>query len=112
MKRFGKVSRTSTVLQRGASLLCTLALLASVIGFYPVVAVRTFAQQSTTTKRPLTHQDYDSWRSIQAPQISRDGKLVAYAYQPQDGDGEVVVRKLGSGAEWRASRGYRPPGSS
>src|SRR5215813_11924721 len=107
MKRFGKVSPTPTVWQRSASLLCTLALLASVVGFSPVAVVQSLAQQ--TTKRPLTHQDYDSWRSIQAPQISRDGKFVAYAYQPQDGDGEVVVRNLGSGAEWRANRGYRPP---
>src|SRR5262245_33346267 len=107
MKRFGKVSPTPTVWQRSASLLCTLALLASVVGFSPVAVVQSLAQQ--TTKRPLTHQDYDSWRSIQAPQISRDGKFVAYAYQPQEGDGEVVVRNLGSGAEWRANRGYRPP---
>src|SRR5262249_8173368 len=109
MKRFGKVSPTPTVWQRGASLLCTLALLASVIGFSPVVVVRSFAQQSTTTKRPLTHQDYDSWRSIQAPQISRDGKFIAYAFMPQDGDGEIVVRNIASGTEWRAPRGYRPP---
>src|SRR5262245_8031661 len=110
MKRFGKVSPTPTVWQRSASLLCTLALLVSVAGIYPVAVVRSFAQQANTnSKRPLTHQDYDSWRSIQAPQISRDGKFVAYAYQPQDGDGEVVVRNLGNGAEWRAARGYRPP---
>ena len=107
MKRFGKVSPTPTVWQRSASLLCTLALLASVVGFSPVAVVQSLAQQ--TSKRPLTHQDYDSWRSIQAPQISRDGKFVAYAYQPQEGDGEVVARNLGSGAEWRANRGYRPP---
>jgi dipeptidyl aminopeptidase/acylaminoacyl peptidase len=108
MKRFGKVSPNPTV-WRSASLLCTLALLMSVIGFYPTAVVPSFAQQAATSKRPLTHQDYDSWRSIQAPQISRDGKLVAYAYMPQDGDGEVVVRNLSTGAEWRASRGYRPP---
>jgi dipeptidyl aminopeptidase/acylaminoacyl peptidase len=28
---------------------------------------------------------------------------------PQDGDGEVVVRNVQSGAEWRAPRGYYPP---
>ena len=86
-------------LQRSASLLCTIALLAT-------MAV---AQQSAPAKRALTHQDYDSWRSITASQISRDGKFVAYAYVPQDGDGEIVVRNLASGVEWRAPRGYRPP---
>lgn len=64
---------------------------------------------ATAAKRALTHQDYDSWRSIQAPQLSRDGKYLAYAAMPQDGDGEIIVRNLASGAEWRAPRGWRPP---
>jgi hypothetical protein len=28
---------------------------------------------------------------------------------PQDGDGEIVVRNIAAGTEWRATRGYRPP---
>ena len=39
-------------------------------------------------KRPLRHSDYDGWRSIQAPQLSRDGQYLAYLLTPQDGDGE------------------------
>jgi dipeptidyl aminopeptidase/acylaminoacyl peptidase len=81
------------------AVLCTIALLATM----------TLAQQASATKRALTHQDYDSWRSIVAQQVSRDGKFVAYAYQPQDGDGEVVVRNIATGVDWRAPRGYRPP---
>lgn len=81
-----------------ASLLCLFTLL-STGSLVP-------AQQA---KRPLTHNDYDSWRTIQAPQLSRDGKFVAYAFLPQDGDGEIVVRNIASGNEWRAPRGYRPP---
>src|SRR5213079_761872 len=68
-----------------------------------------FAQQPGAPKRPLTHQDYDSWHSIQAPQISRDGKFVAYAYMAQDGDSEIVVRNLTTGVYQRAPRGYHPP---
>jgi dipeptidyl aminopeptidase/acylaminoacyl peptidase len=97
MKSFARVSR------QGASLICTVALLATSFAY-------TFGQQQTVpTKRPLTHQDYDSWHSIQAPQISRDGKFVAYAFMAQDGDSEIVVRNVASGAEWRAPRGYHPP---
>jgi dipeptidyl aminopeptidase/acylaminoacyl peptidase len=81
-----------------AALLCLVALLSSF--------AHVNAQQA---KRPITHSDYDSWRTIQAQQISRDGKFVAYAYMPQDGDGEVVVRNIASGKEWRAPRGHRPP---
>ena len=96
MKRFGK-------LQRSASLLCTIALLATI----PFTAAT--AQQTAQAKRPLNHQDYDSWRSIAASQVSRDGKFVAYAYVPQDGDGEIVVRNIATGVDWKAPRGYRPP---
>ncbi len=87
------------LLQRSAALLCTFALLATMVS----------AQQAAPAKRPLTHQDYDSWRSILAQQVSRDGKFVAYAYVPQDGDGEIVVRNIATGVEWKAPRGYRPP---
>ncbi len=63
----------------------------------------------TPAKRPLTHQDYDAWRSIQSPLLSPDGKRLAYAMFPQEGDGEVVVRELASGREWRESLGALPP---
>jgi hypothetical protein len=95
MKRFG----SPTVLQRSTALLCAFVLLAT-------MAV---AQRPAPAKRPLTHQDYDSWRSLLASQVSRDGKFVAYAYVPQDGDGEIVVRNIATGVDWRAPRGYRPP---
>src|ERR1044072_1140462 len=87
-------------LQRTVALLCTVSLLATMA----------FAQQAApaAAKRPITHQDYDSWRSISAQQISRDGKYIAYAYVPQDGDGEIVARAIAGTTEWRAPRGYRP----
>src|SRR5262249_44830639 len=66
------------------------------------------AQKETATKRALTHGDYDSWKSIQSPKLSRDGKFLAYALTPQDGDGELVVRNLASGMEWRHAIGTRP----
>jgi dipeptidyl aminopeptidase/acylaminoacyl peptidase len=112
MKRFRQVWRRNLAFKRSASLICVLALLATTLGFGPLTTVSAFdepRQQAATDKRPITHQDYDSWRSIQASQISRDGKFVAYAFTPQDGDGEIVVRNVASGVEWRAPRGYRPP---
>ena len=95
--------KTGYIQRRGVSIICVVALLTTAF-------VNGLAQdRPSATRRPLTHQDYDSWRSIQAPQISRDGKFVAYAYMAQDADSEIVVRNLANGTEWRAPRGYRPP---
>ena len=63
---------------------------------------------SAQQKRPLANADSDSWRSIQGSQLSPDGRFIAYALVPQDGDGEVVVRNLETGKEWRAPRGAAP----
>ncbi len=85
-----------------------LILLLSFTGI-PTTMEHVGAQTQTAKKRALTSQDFDSWRSLQGSQISRDGKFVAYVMQPQDGDGELIVRSVGSGREWRSPRGYRPP---
>jgi len=70
-----------------------------------VLPVSAIAQQ----KRPIAMSDFDSWRSIQAPQLSRNGKYVAYALVPQEGDGDIVLRDLTTGKEWRHTRGFQPP---
>jgi len=71
-----------------------------------VVAV---AGAQTAAKRPLTHRDYDGWKSIQSEVLSRDGKFLAYALFPEEGDGEMVVRDLVTGKEFRENAGSVPP---
>jgi dipeptidyl aminopeptidase/acylaminoacyl peptidase len=56
-------------------------------------------------KRPLTHDDYDSWRQIRGQDISADGAWVLYSAVPQDGDGELIVRHVERGTEYRQARG-------
>src|SRR5438105_13844513 len=60
-------------------------------------------------KRPLTHNDYDAFRHIQNQHLSNDGHYLAYAVFPQEGDGELVVRNLITGKEWRETIGELPP---
>lgn len=60
-------------------------------------------------KRPLTHADYDGWRHIQNQKISDDGKYLAYALFPQEGDGDLIVLELATGKEIRESIGQLPP---
>ncbi|HEU4935885.1 MAG TPA: hypothetical protein VFT39_05485 [Vicinamibacterales bacterium] len=64
--------------------------------------------QQPTSKKPIAHDVYDGWKSIQGTKVSRDGVWVAYALMPQDGDGEVVVRNLQTNVEHRAPRGRNP----
>ena len=60
------------------------------------------------TKKPLSYDAYDGWRSIQGAQLSRDGHWLVYALVPQDGDGELVALNLKTNEEHRAARGGRP----
>jgi dipeptidyl aminopeptidase/acylaminoacyl peptidase len=62
-----------------------------------------------TAKRPLHHRDYDGWNSIQTQVLSRDGKFLAYALFPEDGDGQLVVRNIATGKEVRENAGSPPP---
>jgi hypothetical protein len=75
----------------------------------PIVFALGIILNPAQAKRPLTHQDYDSWRSIAEQQLSRDGRWLAYSYMPQDGDGDLVVRNLTTGKEYRESAGALPP---
>jgi len=59
--------------------------------------------------RPLTHQDFDAWRSLFTPTLSRDGRWLAYSFMPQDGDGEVIIRELATGQEQRVPVGMLLP---
>ncbi|MGH9345938.1 MAG: prolyl oligopeptidase family serine peptidase [Vicinamibacterales bacterium] len=59
-------------------------------------------------QRPITHDVYDGWRSIQDTKLSDDGVWVVYTLAPQDGDSHVVTRNLKTGVEYRHPRGKEP----
>src|SRR5437867_2889818 len=78
----------------------------AVLVFLCLGAVGTNAQQrAAALKKPITHDVYDSWKSIQGTKLSRDGVWLVYALTPQDGDGRLVVRNLKTNVEHRAARG-------
>jgi dipeptidyl aminopeptidase/acylaminoacyl peptidase len=57
---------------------------------------------------PLDYKAYDGWNRIATPKLSDDGRKLAYALTPEDGDPALVVRDLDSGAERREARGSAP----
>ncbi|MGM9514916.1 prolyl oligopeptidase family serine peptidase [Roseateles sp. DB2] len=97
------------------SLLTQSLLLASVCSLNPIVSAMAAEARAPeapavamSAKRPIAHSDYAQWRSIQGAVISRDGRFAAYALVAQEGDGELVVRRLADGQEWRVPRGLQP----
>ena len=48
-------------------------------------------------KKPLTHDDYDAWKSLRQQSITNDGEWIKYEINPQEGDGNLYlynVKKL------------------
>src|SRR5438105_1187084 len=75
-----------------------------ILALFALLACAAYAE-----KRPITHKDYDRFRHIQNQHLSNHGHYLAYAVFPQEGDGELVVRNLVTGKEWREPIGELPP---
>src|SRR4029453_1403524 len=65
-------------------------------------------QPATQAKRPLTYDVVDYWKSIQGTRLSDDGQWLPYATTAQSEDGEVVVRNVRTGQEFKQPRGTAP----
>jgi len=71
-----------------------------------------FAQNDQGSgKRPLTHDVYDSWKSINNFKISVDGKWIVYLETPQKGDAELVALNPDQNIEYRHGIGYSGEGT-
>ncbi len=73
------------------------------------------AQQAATAKRPIELADSLAWKRVASPTVSNDGQWFAHKLTPNEGDGEVVLRRISDGKEWRfavgESQGFAaPPG--
>lgn len=58
--------------------------------------------------RPLTHDDYDGWKSLRGTSYAADGSWVAYAIEPQWGDCVLEVREVAGPGLHRLERGSNP----
>ncbi len=59
-------------------------------------------------KRPLNHDDFDSWQSVKADAISRNGNWSAYRVVPQEGDASLYLRNNRKGTVITIERGDQP----
>ena len=62
--------------------------------------------QVAPEERPLDHEAYARWHTLESPRISNGGHWVAYALEPGDaGDGRVMVRSVTGDASHVIERG-------
>ncbi|GAB4277571.1 MAG: prolyl oligopeptidase family serine peptidase [Marinilabiliales bacterium] len=45
-------------------------------------------------KKPLSHDVYDGWKSVDYEQISDNGNWVLYELNPQEGDGSLIIKNI------------------
>jgi dipeptidyl aminopeptidase/acylaminoacyl peptidase/peroxiredoxin len=68
----------------------------------------TLAAALAAQGRPLTHDDYDDWKSLRSTAYSADGRWVATQIEPQFGDGVLVVRSTEGAQLHEVPRGSSP----
>lgn len=73
---------------------CKFAFALSVFTFVVCTPVR-------ADQKPLTLPDVLAWKRIQTPVISNDGHWFAYKLVPNDGNSQVVLKNIETGAEQR-----------
>ncbi len=64
------------------------------------------ALQVLAQKKPLDHTVYDGWEALGERAISNDGKYLAYAVNPQEGDGMLYIQAVAGDYKVVIPRGY------
>ena len=75
---------------------------------YPVIATLIYIglQINSFAQKPLTHDVYDSWKNINSPSISNDGRYISWEINPQQGDGWLFLYDQIKGTLDSVKRGY------
>jgi len=60
--------------------------------------------QTSAQKKELDHSVYDSWQSIRETSFHPKGKFITYTINPQEGDGNLIIRNVSSGEELSIAR--------
>lgn len=79
------------------------------VGFLLLICTLCFSpilNAQTANKKPLTTNDFATWKVIDNPIVSGDGKYSAFEINPQKGDGNLVVKPIDSKKEDSLARGY------
>ena len=77
------------------------------LALFPLLGTLASAQE-TTSKKPLTLEDYDRWRAVNSTAISPDGRWMTYAYGHREGEDTLMVRDLDGDQVHTVPQGERP----
>jgi len=83
-----------------------LLLAVAVLSLTPLFAAPASSQRAA--KRPMELQDITAWKNIGSATLSSDGQWFAYRLAPQEGDGEVIVRRTHGDQSMRFPAGDQP----
>src|SRR5262245_10326432 len=87
---------------RRSRLMLSIAVLALVPLFGPA------ATMQQAGKRPIDVADVIAWKTLGAATVSSDGQWFGYRLAPQEGDAEVVLKRVRSDKELRFPAGEQP----
>jgi dipeptidyl aminopeptidase/acylaminoacyl peptidase len=87
-----------------------LAVAVLVAGPYLVPAATQPAAQAIqpAVKRAIEIEDVIAWKSIGSTVLSSDGEWFGYRIAPQEGDAEIVLKRVRADKEWRFPAGEQP----
>lgn len=57
-------------------------------------------------KKPLDHSVYDGWQNITERLLSDNGKYIAFTVNPQEGDGQLIIKTIDGSTIAEIARGY------
>jgi dienelactone hydrolase len=69
-----------------------------------LLSISVYSQENS--KKPLTHDVYNDWKSISNPIISNNGQWISYEVNPNKGDGTLWVVNNSNSKEFQFPRGY------
>lgn len=74
----------------------------------PMAGLLLAMTSSIIAKRPLNHNDFDSWQRARVNAVHPTGLWSAYSVEPQEGDAILTLRNNRKAKEINIERGYHP----
>lgn len=70
------------------------------------IALFLFSLSGYSQKKPLDHSVYDGWQNISERLISDNGNYISFTVTPQEGDGQLFIKKKDGSLVAEIARGY------